>query len=359
MSITLGRMRRVLTVAALVMSSAAAMGGCGSSVAHTGEKSSGGATTSPTAAKYPITIDNCGRQETFTKRPSAVVILNGISVAEVESFIELDLQNTIIANTQNYGVSDIPGMQVKIDSLPKGGLTLNKNFDVPAEQLISRKPDLVVSAWSGGFDGKSGFATRDELAELGVRTIVNPANCANGDPGATDAQKRVYDTAGVAAGFDFLGVLGQVFQVQNKAAMTISSQKARLADVAAAVKSERGLRGLVVSPGPTPGVPYVWTGGIFDDVLRRAAVSNAFAGRPRATTISAEQLVKADVDILVVFVDASVDAKSEAAKVFATYPGWAASKAKRYVVLHDGMYFGPAAVDGVDMIAHAAHPEAF
>ncbi|WP_328470654.1 ABC transporter substrate-binding protein [Streptomyces sp. NBC_00448] len=288
-----------------------------------------------------------------------MVILNGVSVGEVESFIELGLQKTIIANTQNYGVSDIPGMQQQIAALPKGGLTMNQNYGVPAEQLIAAKPDLVVSPYAGGFDSKSGFATREELAKLGIRTIVTPANCANGNPEATAAEKQFYNKAGVTTSFDFLNLLGRIFDVPDKAASVVSGEKATLARVAKAVAPDKDVRGLIAGPGATPDAPYVWTGGVFDDVLRRAGVTNAFAGQPREATISAEQLAKADVGILVLFVDGSVDAPSAAARIFAEHPLWAASKAKRYVVVHDGMYFGPAAVDGVEKVARAAHPDAF
>jgi iron complex transport system substrate-binding protein len=66
------------------------------------------------ATKYPLTIDNCGRKVTFIKPPSRVVLLNGTSVAEVESFITLGIQDRILVNSQSYGVSDDPAMVAKV-----------------------------------------------------------------------------------------------------------------------------------------------------------------------------------------------------------------------------------------------------
>ncbi|MEW1844504.1 hypothetical protein AB0392_41725, partial [Nonomuraea angiospora] len=103
----------------------------------------------PTTSGFPLTFDNCGTKVTFQRPPQRVLILNGTSVAEVESFIMLGLDKSVLANAQSYGVSDDPSMIARIKALPTGGLTMNKNFDVPAEQVLKLKPDLVVSTWSG------------------------------------------------------------------------------------------------------------------------------------------------------------------------------------------------------------------
>ena len=158
----------------------------------------GPASAAPTATHYPLTITNCCQTETFTKPPSRVLILNGSSVAEVESMIVLGLQKSIIANAQSYGVSDIPGMVAAIKKIPTGGLTLNKNYDVPAEQTLSLKPDLVLSTWYGGFNSKSGFASRQELAQAGANTLVTPLQCALGNPHPTAAEQHAYDSATVS-----------------------------------------------------------------------------------------------------------------------------------------------------------------
>ncbi|MEU5846205.1 ABC transporter substrate-binding protein [Saccharopolyspora shandongensis] len=346
--------KRIWTAVVAVVAATTALVGCSTSQ----DAPAPSANESSTA----VTVENCGRTETFTKTPSRVVILNGTSVAEVESFVVLGLSGHIIANMQSYGVSDVPSLAEKVAALPKAGLTLNENYDVPAEQLLALHPDLVVSTWSGGFDKNSGFATRDELAAAGANTLVNPANCAKGDPGATAEQKQHYETVGVEGSFDFLQLLGQVFHVEDKAASVIDGQKQQLAQVTDAIEGKGTVSGLVVSPGlTTDGTPSVWTGGIVDDVLERAGVKNAFAGEKHeaAGTISAEQLAAAKVDVLVVFADSSVDANALAAKTFAAYPNWAASQAKRYVIVHDGLYFGPANAAAVEKVARVAHPDAF
>jgi hypothetical protein len=63
-------------------------------------------------------IDNCGRTITFDKAPSKVVILNGTSVGEVESFVLLGLQDRILAAPDGLrGTAHVP---VTTTSTPSG-----------------------------------------------------------------------------------------------------------------------------------------------------------------------------------------------------------------------------------------------
>ncbi|MDN5725156.1 MAG: ABC transporter substrate-binding protein [Propionibacteriales bacterium] len=316
---------------------------------------------SPPAPTAAYTIENCGRTVTFTEKPTKVAILNGVTVTEVQSMIELGLSDTIVANTQSYGVSDIPGMQAKIESLPTGGLTMNQNFGVPAEQLLASGADLVISPYAGGFDRTQGFATRVELERAGIKTLINPVGCANGATDASPSDQELYDTAGVADNQPFLTQLGEIFDVTARAEALIAKENTALAATSAAVEQEEPISGIVISPGAADDVPAVWTGGIFDDVLGRARVTNAFEGEGRALAgrISAEQLAASKVDLLIIFADSTVDGNALAAKTLKAYPQWEASKKERYVVVNDGMYFGPAAIVGVDKVARAAHPDAF
>ncbi|MFF5072394.1 hypothetical protein ACFY2R_14600 [Micromonospora olivasterospora] len=131
------------------------LGACsGTKVPDAPAVSAGASEAAGPRTTYPLTIDNCGRQVTFNQAPRRVVLPNGASVAEVESMIALGVQDRIVANSQRYGVSDDPTMIAKIDAVPTAGLKLNKNFEVPREQVLAQSPDLVISTWAGGFDDK-------------------------------------------------------------------------------------------------------------------------------------------------------------------------------------------------------------
>ncbi len=318
------------------------------------------------STSYPLTIDNCGYEQTFDERPARVVLMNGASVAEVESLLLLGLDDTIIANTQNYGMSDQPELVELIDALPTGDVEMAGSFEIPAEQLLALEPDLVIATTSGGFDPASGQSSREELAAAGINSLVNPANCAMGKDDATEAEQSAFDNATVESSFDFLNLIGNVFDRQAEAETLVEDLRGEIDAVSAAVGGRERPSGLIVFPGMsmmTPnGMPAVFLGGIFDDVLARSGVAGAFegSGLDFTSAINAEQLASADVDILVVggfMRDEDLDA--EAAALFAEYPQWEAAKNNNYVKVSDGVYVGPTNAAAIDKIARAAHPDAF
>lgn len=340
------RFRRAL-FAALVLSVAVGAAACGGSNDGntTGTVDAG---ASPAKTSYPMTINNCGQKVTFKQAPKRVLILNGISVAEVESFVMLGLQKSIAANAQSYGVSDDPSMPAAIKAISTGGLTMNKNFEVPAEQVLAAKPDLVMSHWTGGFDAKKGLATREQLAAAGINTLVNPVNCAKGKPTATPAEEKVLENQSINSSLEFMLLLGRVFDVQHKAADVVGKLRGRIDAVRTAVQGKPAKKVLIAYPGMAMmnanGLPAVRTGGVYDDVIKVSGGINSFAGRKEEVTrtLNKEQLAAAQVDVLVVGAFSPREKPAdEAAKLFAQYPQWAAAKTKTFGTVSDGAFLGP------------------
>ncbi|SEG99769.1 iron complex transport system substrate-binding protein [Nonomuraea solani] len=338
--------------------------GCGAGTEPTGTAAAAIDVSAPASKTgYPLAFDNCGMKVTFQKPPQRVLILNGTSVGEVESFILLGLESTILANAQSYGVSDDPSMIGKIKALPTGGLTMNKNFDVPAEQVLKLKPDLVVSTWSGGFEAKSGFATREQLAAAGITSLVNPVNCAMGKPEATEEEQRAYRNQSINSSLEFISLLGRIFDVRQRALDVITELRTRVETVRARVANLPAKKVLVAYPGMSMmnanGLPAVMTGGIYDDVIKAAGGVNSFAGltSDATSTINREQLATAQVDVLVVGLFTPREkGDQEAAELFAAYPNWAASKSRTYTIVSDGVYLGPLNAAAVEKISKVVHP---
>jgi iron complex transport system substrate-binding protein len=336
--------------------------GCGAPAA---EQTRAEADAAPGTTSYPLTLDNCGQEVTFARPPQRVLILNGTSVGEVESFIMLGLQRHILANAQSYGVSDAPAMVSDIKALPTGGLTPNRNFEVPAEQVLAAKPDLVVSHWSGGFDAKKGLATREQLAAAGINTLVNPVNCAYGKPDATPAEKQAYEKMSIESSYEFLRLLGRIFDVQHKAAQVTAGLKRRLDTVRARTAGRSPKKVLIAYPGMSMmnanGLPAIWTGRVADQVVRAAGGINAFEGRsPEAVnTINKEQLAAAQVDVLVVGAfQPTEDPAAEARRLFASYPQWQASKTGTYATVAEGVFLGPLNAVAAEKLAKVVQPDA-
>ncbi|MFI7536521.1 ABC transporter substrate-binding protein [Streptosporangium sp. NPDC049376] len=347
---------------AAVLATALALTGCG---ARGGDPAAAKpqVTEAPGPTKYPLTLDNCGMRITFQAPPRRVLILNGTSVGEAESFVLLGLERNVLANAQSYGVSDDPSMVGRVRALPTGGLTMNKNFDVPAEQVLNLKPDLVVSTWSGGFEARNGFATREQLAAAGITSLVNPVNCAMGKPDATPEEKLAYRGQSIGSTFEFIGLLGRIFDVQERALDLVGQLRSRVEAVRARVSGRPARRVLIAYPGMSMmnanGLPAVMTGGIYDDVIRAAGGVNVFAGQTAdmTRTLNREQLAVAPVDVLVVgLFGPREDGEREAARLFAAYPQWPASRSRSYTVVSDGAYLGPLNAWAVEKISRVVHP---
>ncbi len=351
----------VLTLAAALTVSLTACGSADSAPSAAKETGApAAATAAPTA--YPLTIANCGRELTFNKAPSRVLLLNGASVAEVESFVVLGIQDRIVANSQSYGVSDDPSMVAKVKAVPTGGLTLNDNFEVPREQVVAQKPDLVISTWAGGFDDKIGSITRDQLTRAGINSYVTPANCANGDAAASPADQEKYKDQSIESSSELLLQLGQIFDVQQRAADLVNKARADVERIKQSVADKPKKSVLVVYPGMammnSNGLPAVFAGGIFDDIVARAGGVNAFAGKTNAelAEINAEALASAEVDLLVVGVYQETEKADVLAQdLFTKFPQWDASKNKKYTSVSDSFYLGPLNAVAVKKIADAAH----
>ncbi|MEU2990435.1 ABC transporter substrate-binding protein [Streptomyces griseoincarnatus] len=315
-----------------------------------------------------MTIDNCGQKLTFDAPPERVLIMNGASVGEVETYVLLGLQSHILANAQRVTISDAPKMVAEVAKLPTRGVEWNKNFDVPAEKVLDLKPDLVVSTWSGGFNAKSGFATREQLAKVGIKSYVNPVDCAYGATNPSAEDQAVYDRQSIASTFEFIRQTGAIFDEQRKAADLVAELEGRISAVKERVKGEDRKKVLLAYPGmammSANNLPAVFSGGVYDDIIEAAGGENAFPSdkpNPELTSnLSAEALASAEVDVLVIGLsDPSEKSKAKqfADQLFKKYPQWAASKTKTYTSVSDGAFIGPTNAYAVEKIADAAHPQ--
>ncbi|MFI9243777.1 ABC transporter substrate-binding protein [Streptomyces sp. NPDC053086] len=302
---------------------------------------------------YPVTIDNCGRSETFEQPPSRVVVMNGASVAEVSTLLALGLGDRIVANEQSYGMSEVPGRVKAIKALPTGNIELNDAYDIPREAMLGLRPDLVLSTTSYGFDEKNGFATRDQLKQVAANTYVSPQGCEQ------DTSKMT-----VADSYTLLRDLGRIFNVPGRAENLIAAAKKRIDGIAAKVKGRKAPKVMVLFSNMSMGgnaFSSVVAHGIYNDILAKAGGSNAFesASKTSFADLSKEKVAATDVDALVVIGYNDPNPAAYARKLLKEFPQWPAARKNKYVVLSDSMYLGPSNALAVEEIAKLLHPDAF
>ncbi|MFS8198125.1 ABC transporter substrate-binding protein [Streptomyces sp. CWNU-52B] len=324
---------------------------CADSTGTTG--AAGDASAAAAKSGYPVTVENCGATEKFTKAPGRVVVMNGASVAEVSTLLALGLGDSIVANQQSYGRSEVPGRAEAIKALPDGGVELNDAYDVPREAMIGLRPDLVLSTTAYGFDGKNGFATREQLKEVGAATYVSPQGCDQ------DTSKMTVEDS-----YTLLRDMGRIFGKDDRAEQLIAASKKRIADVTAKVKGEKRPEVMVLFSNMTMGgndFSSVVAKGIYNDILAKAGGTNAFesASRTSFADLSKEKVAATDVDALVVIGYNDPNPAAYARKLLKEFPQWPAAKNNTYVAVSDSMYLGPSNDLAVEKIAEMLHPDTF
>lgn len=302
---------------------------------------------------YPVTLDNCGQKETFTKAPSRVVVMNGASVAEVSTLLALGLGDKIVANQQGYGMSEVPGRAEAIKKLPTGNVKVNEAYDIPREAMLGLRPDLVLSVTTYGFDQKNGFATREQLKQVGAGSYVSPQGCDD------DPSKMT-----VADSYQLLRDMGKIFNVSDRAEKLIAESEKNIAAVSEKVKGEKPPNVMVLFSNMSMGsndFSSVVAHGIVNDILAQAGGANAFEAAARTTfaDLSKEKVAATDVDALVVISYNDPDPAAYAKKLLKEFPQWPAAKNNTYVTLSDSMYLGPSNDLAVEKVAKMLHPDAF
>jgi iron complex transport system substrate-binding protein len=304
-------------------------------------------------AGYPVTLDNCGQKETFKKAPGRVVVMNGASVAEVSTLLALGLGDKIVASQQTYGMSEVEGRAAAIKKLPTGDVKLNDAYDISREAMLGLRPDLVLSTTSYGFDEKNGFATRDQLKDVGANSYVSPQGCDQ------DTSKMT-----VADSYQLLRDMGKIFGVSDKAEKLIAASEKNIAAVSAKVKGEKQPKVMVLFSNMSMGgndFSSVVAKGIYNDILAKAGGANAFenASKTSFADLSKEKVAATDVDALVVIAYNDPNPAAYAKKLLKEFPQWPAAKNNTYVTLSDSMYLGPSNDLAVQKVAKMLHPDAF
>ncbi|MEU0631492.1 ABC transporter substrate-binding protein [Streptomyces sp. NPDC005989] len=312
-----------------------------------------GKAVSDAPGAYPVTLRNCGHNQTFDKAPSRVVVMNGASVAEVSTLLALGQGDRIVSNQQTYGMSEVPGRADEIKKLPTGGVKPNDAFDIPREAMIGLRPDLVLSTMSYGFDATNGFATREQLKEVGARTYVSPEGC-----GQDNLNMTIDDS------YELLRDMGKVFGVEARAEKLVATERQNIADVEEKTGDAKKPKVMVIFSNMTMGgndFSSVAAHGIYNDILAKAGGSNAFesASKTSFADLSKEKVAATEVDALVVVSYNDPNPTAYAKKLLKEFPQWPAAKKNKFVVLSDSMYLGPSNDMAVEKIARMLHPDAF
>ncbi|GAB3252268.1 ABC transporter substrate-binding protein [Kineosporia babensis] len=303
---------------------------CGGSSAESDVEAGAGA-----SGAYPLTVENCGAEVTFTAEPQRAILLKSASVGYLA---ELGVLGNVTARAGQYpeayyddetnaALAKIPLLTDKLDT--SGHLQISK------EVVISQEPDLVL--------GEVDNLDRASLEAVGIPQLEEPGLCGEGleDPGFDDV-------------FSQMEFYGKVFNRSEAADAAVGSLKERLAAVEAKASGD-GRTAAVLYPTVGGGVTYAYGNrSMAEPQLEAAGFKNVFGDvDERVFEITQEKLIGLNPDVLILLYSDGDPAAVEAS--IADLPG-----AEKLTAVKNGDVMpqlfnfteppGPLAIDGLEAI---------
>ncbi|MDH4334045.1 MAG: ABC transporter substrate-binding protein [Chloroflexota bacterium] len=279
------------------------------------------------APAFPLTLtDTAGRTVTIPAEPRRIVSL---APSNTEIVCALDACDRLV------GVTDFDDYPSQVTDIPRVVIAAQ----VDLEKVVAAEPDLVLAAGNE----LTPSSVIDGLAELGLPVLVlYPSTL-----------EEVYEE---------IHLVGAAIGARAAAETVVAAMLERADAVARAVAGAPAPR-VFYEVGVFAGTIYTAGEDSFLASLVAAAGGEPITGDPLSTSISLEQLIAADPE-LILLGDAAYDPSITPASV-ALRPGWHVMSA-----VHDGSIRimlddlvitrpGPRIIDGLEALARAIHPDRF
>jgi len=305
----------------------------------------------PDLAAFPVTVENCGRTLSFAAPPQRVI---GMWQPSNELLLALGLQDRVIGFAGMYDRLPVEFATAAAD-VPKLGSPLTLYLP-NREQMLTARPDLVVTEGldSFAFDAAQGFATVDEVQQMGAQIYSSGSIC----------DFAVTSNRGIEAVYNDLVTLGAIFGVSARAEALVVRLQAREAAVIAAVAGEPPVR-VAYFNGDASAIS-VMNSAIWSDLLRKAGGANVFEGQDTRGKLSPEAFAAIDADVILYGIYPSNgpfpgrDPEQIAAYLRTTFPNIPAVRNGRlYPVPNIITESSVRAIDGLELIARDLHPQVF
>lgn len=287
----------------------------------------------------PVTVENCGVELTFEQPPERVI---AIQHNTTEMLLALGLEDRMVGTAYVDG-EILPEYQTAYDQVP----TLGE--EIPSQEvLLGAEPDFVIAGF-GSILSDTGVGSREELADLGIPSMLVSTSC-------PDRQ----EAPAIADVYADLRVLGEIFGVEDRAEEVVAEMQGTIDEVDVALEGVRERpRVLVYDSGDDP--PFVFGGGnLASGLVEAAGGENVFADLADGyTEVNWEEVVQRDPEVIVL-VDAVYSPAQDKRARLAQPPlsGMTAVLEDRYItVLPTDVIPSVRNGDLVAALAAALHPE--
>lgn len=293
----------------------------------------GCSTTAPPAASsdpttssgYPVTVRSCGVDYTYNKAPSRVLLGYPGTIATLDA---LGVANTAIGYTLADGATDATA---KFKNLAE----TTPDYTPSREFLLNARPDLFLSNDEQQLTG-DGAASKEDLASVPGNLYVLGNYCVGAKSSTT--------IDGVYAD---ITNLGKIFQVEKAADALVTKLRATVAAAIALNTSTTPLSAAVVTI--YDGKVYALSGANYATLPVTLGLKNVWASTANFSEISAETVLAARPDIILITYTGGATEKSEALsqanKLFAATP--AALTGKVVAIPEDSFSSGGVNIVGV------------
>ncbi|MNG75597.1 Vitamin B12-binding protein [compost metagenome] len=246
------------------------------------------------ATHYPLTVDNCGKPQTFAQAPQRTVT---IGQAGTEMLYALGLGDKLAATSLWFN-NVLPEYQVQNAKVPR----LADN-EPSFEAVVGKRPQLVTVQFEWMVGAQGAVATREQFDELGIPTYLLPSDCEGKDNlvGADGTRLQAFQ---VDTLYKSVSQLAAIFDVQDRGTALNAELRGRL-DSAKAQLADKDLSATSAlfwfSSADLHIDPYVaGRQGVADFMLRTLGVRNVVESSEEWPTVGWETLAKANPTWLII-----------------------------------------------------------
>ena len=245
--------------------------------------------------EYPLTVSNCGFDQTFDAAPNATVTV-GQSTTELLYLLGLGEKVAGTSVWFNPVLPQFAGLNAGIERLADN--------DPSFESVVNKKPDLVTVMYEWHVGAEGIVATRDMFHDVGVPTYVMPTDCESTDNlvGGDGTRSELFSTEQL---YKAISQLSLIYDVQSNGVELIESLKASEADAIAqaqALNLPTGTSALFwFSSADMEADPYVaGRQGVPAYMMDKLGVDNVVTSDEEWPLVGWETLAKADPSFIVI-----------------------------------------------------------
>ncbi|HDZ47546.1 hypothetical protein LCGC14_0058440 [marine sediment metagenome] len=244
---------------------------------------------------YPLTLDNCGKQISFSAAPNGTVT---IGQSATETLYALGVGDQVLATSVWFTpiLAQFSELNASIERIADN--------DPSFESVVNKRPELVAVQyeWHVGETGSVG--TREQFDDLGIATYIMPADCDTKDNTTGGDGMR---TAPFSPDHVYKGIaeLAEIFNVQPAGEALIESLESREADAvatAAQLDLPDDLSAVFWFSSPDNGVAPFVAGqlGAPGYMMQSLGIHNVIESDEEWPTVDWETIARANPDVIVI-----------------------------------------------------------